>query len=260
MYSKNKPAMTTAERAHVGKVRLGWFERRFEAYDGAIKSDCVCCARAIWLPLSKTGKYKTCGGTCAAAFRRANKDKRSRCCATCGDLFTPRKVQIANGGGLFCSQACNVKAHQAMNAKPAQIKARAGWREANNRSPIAKSGADNVNWNGGIKAAQLRALPKVAEYKRNNRDKVRQWAANRRTRGATKVPANVVQRLVEAQRGNCPVCQKKFGISYHLDHIQPIARGGTNDAGNLQILCRACNLSKAAKDPIQFMQSRGYLL
>lgn len=34
--------------------------------------------------------------------------------------------------------------------------------------------------------------------------------------------------------------------SVHVDHITPLARGGSNDRTNLQVLCRSCNLSKGA--------------
>jgi len=44
--------------------------------------------------------------------------------------------------------------------------------------------------------------------------------------------------------------------SYHYDVIA----GGANDRANLQLLCGSCNKSKHAKDPIDFMQSRGFLL
>lgn len=30
----------------------------------------------------------------------------------------------------------------------------------------------------------------------------------------------------------------------HVDHIKPVAKGGTNDLSNLQTLCEACNLAK----------------
>jgi 5-methylcytosine-specific restriction endonuclease McrA len=47
---------------------------------------------------------------------------------------------------------------------------------------------------------------------------------------------------------------------YHLDHIIPLARGGKNEDRNMQVTCPTCNRQKHSKDPIEFMQSRGYLL
>jgi len=32
----------------------------------------------------------------------------------------------------------------------------------------------------------------------------------------------------------------------HLDHMLPLAQGGTNDPTNFQLLCQRCNLTKAA--------------
>lgn len=36
---------------------------------------------------------------------------RKRACAVCGREFIPRSTQIRSGGGLYCSQACNGRAH-----------------------------------------------------------------------------------------------------------------------------------------------------
>ena len=40
----------------------------------------------------------------------------------------------------------------------------------------------------------------------------------------------------------------------------PLALGGKHEDENLQLLCATCNLSKGAKHPIAFMQSKGRLL
>jgi len=39
------------------------------------------------------------------------------------------------------------------------------------------------------------------------------------------------------------------GIILELDHIIPVAGGGTNDPGNLQTLCRRCNRGKSDTHP-----------
>ena len=40
-----------------------------------------------------------------------------------------------------------------------------------------------------------------------------------------------------------------------LDHINPIAKGGTSDPGNLQLLCRRCNIRKSAHIPSDLLTS-----
>ena len=70
----------------------------------------------------------------------------------------------------------------------------------------------------------------------------------------------IVKVLLEKQKGFCIVCKKKLNDKYHLDHIVPLAKGGQNSDDNVQLLCPPCNLSKGAKDPIEFMQSKGFLL
>lgn len=69
-----------------------------------------------------------------------------------------------------------------------------------------------------------------------------------------------IQALLVAQKGKCGYCRVAVGKNYHVDHINPLFRGGSNDRTNLQILCARCNQTKHAKDPIVFAQSLGMLL
>lgn len=67
--------------------------------------------------------------------------------------------------------------------------------------------------------------------------------------------------ILKAQGHKCGYCRADLRkTKKHLDHIVPLALGGSNDRTNLQYLCAPCNLSKGAKDPIVFAQERGLLL
>jgi 5-methylcytosine-specific restriction endonuclease McrA len=44
--------------------------------------------------------------------------------------------------------------------------------------------------------------------------------------------------------------------SRHVDHVQPISRGGLHEVSNLCIACKKCNLSKGACEPDQFWARR----
>lgn len=67
-------------------------------------------------------------------------------------------------------------------------------------------------------------------------------------------------KLFALQKGKCPCCRENLGARYHLDHIMPLALGGSNTDDNMQLLRQRCNNQKQAKPPIEFMQSRGFLL
>ncbi len=71
---------------------------------------------------------------------------------------------------------------------------------------------------------------------------------------------DIIEKLLVLQKGKCACCGKKLGDDYHLDHIIPLAKGGSNSDSNMQLLKSFCNLQKHAKDPIDFMQERGFLL
>ena len=54
------------------------------------------------------------------------------------------------------------------------------------------------------------------------------------------------------RNGLCAACAQKIeaGKAWDIDHIVPLALGGTNAADNLQILCRPCHRSKTTQSDI----------
>lgn len=98
------------------------------------------------------------------------------------------------------------------------------------------------------------------KWRANNSERVRATVANRKSAQGHHT-ADDIKRLLIEQRRHCAACNADLNkTGYHVDHIQPLARGGTNWPDNLQILCPHCNLSKGAKDPVEWAQSRGKLL
>lgn len=106
---------------------------------------------------------------------------------------------------------------------------------------------------------------KLAEQKwRNNnvelaRDRTRECSHSRRL-AVGKLSYGINKRLFILQRGKCACCGLPLGKDYHLDHIMPLALGGHNTDDNVQLLRKRCNLQKNKKHPVDFMQSRGFLL
>ena len=64
--------------------------------------------------------------------------------------------------------------------------------------------------------------------------------------------------LFESQNSRCVYCDNLLETSgtnkYHIDHIQPLSKNGTNWVSNLQLLCPHCNLSKGSKTHEEFLE------
>lgn len=91
-------------------------------------------------------------------------------------------------------------------------------------------------------------------YYESNRDKFRVLNNQRRMRERASGSHSVsdIRNQVKRQRGRCYWCGKSTGDDYHVDHVIPIARGGSNGPDNLVIACPPCNQSKGAKLPHEF--------
>lgn len=100
-------------------------------------------------------------------------------------------------------------------------------------------------------------------WQSRNKDKIRIYSQNRRYRkieNGGKLSHDLAERLFKLQRGKCPCCGENLGNDYHLDHIIPLKLGGSNEDSNIQLLRSSCNHKKQARHPIEYMQSRGFLL
>lgn len=128
------------------------------------------------------------------------------------------------------------------------------WREQNRERGYAK-----------IKEWRLANPDKIVAYRRANRELAAVYSRNRRSRikgnGGTHTEEDVLA-ILEKQKFKCAECGKsvKKRTSRHVDHIVPLARGGSNGPTNLQILCSTCNQEKWCIDPLEFAKRRGRLV
>lgn len=88
---------------------------------------------------------------------------------------------------------------------------------------------------------------RAAIYRRRHPEAIRARGVNQRAKG-NHLRGSQILSMLEQQKHRCWWCGKKIkGNDYHVDHVIPIARGGTNDIGNLRIACPSCNLKKGAR-------------
>lgn len=201
------------------------FSKFARAIDG-LHSHCKACASAYGAKWRAANQEKK--KALDAAWAAANPEKRKAAVA---------RWNAANPG----KKKANDAAYYAANAENAKV-ANAKWRAAN--------------------LVLVRAYK--AKWAAANPESRRIVAQNRRARkleNGGKLSKGLAAKLFKLQRGKCACgCKQPLGDNYHLDHIMPLALGGTNTNDNMQLLRSECNYKKGAKHPVEFMQSKGFLL
>lgn len=101
------------------------------------------------------------------------------------------------------------------------------------------------------------------EYSQTPEGKASQKNKNMRRRSTKKQGDVTTQQLIMLDK-NAKVCYwckcslKK--VKVHIDHYNPLSKGGKYTLSNLVVSCQSCNNRKHAKDPIVFANSIGRLL
>lgn len=92
-------------------------------------------------------------------------------------------------------------------------------------------------------------------WRTNNRDKaaamLERYRANKLNASGDFTGRDVKRQYIR-QRGMCFWCEIKLDTKYHVDHVVPLSRNGSNDCGNIVISCVSCNSSKGNKYVVEW--------
>lgn len=113
------------------------------------------------------------------------------------------------------------------------------------------------------KADPKALLERANRWRKENPEKrsaiIKAYSARRRSNCRDGDPTAAIAAWESSARKVCYWCSKPCGDHYHVDHYQPLARGGKHVISNLVIACPNCNHRKNAKDPYEFAASMGRL-
>ncbi len=65
-------------------------------------------------------------------------------------------------------------------------------------------------------------------------------------------PEDIKQMLID-QDGKCAYCEVDITYKYHIDHMTPLVREGSNGWHNIALTCPGCNTTKNSKTAEEFM-------
>lgn len=206
-------------------------------------------------------------------------------CSKCGELLPATHLFFA----IRCSKkeklradcrTCNALTSSAyyLTHKAERKAYFAGWYQENMQKVINSANEWKKANPGRVKDIRARSRaknkPRHLEYNRKyyemNKEKISSrmsiwWANNRvkrkaykQQRRARKVAAPLglpfdEQAQLKRQKGKCYYCDCKLD-KYHVDHVIPLSRGGSDGAENKVLACPTCNLHKSNKMPHEWLE------
>lgn len=70
-----------------------------------------------------------------------------------------------------------------------------------------------------------------------------------------KIPLEVRDYVFKRDRHQCQDCgEQSPAVKLQIDHVIPLAKGGSNDLSNLQTLCERCNFAKGDRTNPKFQR------
>jgi len=187
---------------------------------------------------------KTCGTTKPKSEFTPDRRNLDGCQGKCKACFNAREIELSRARGV--QERSRLAPDEILaRGRAAALRYYAKHKDKKRRYSKAYRGANRDKCLALLRAWQIANPEKLLNYRRKRGALIR---------GARIGNQRVINRWEERwrrnKRVNCYWCGGAFRPpECHVDHINPIAKGGAHSIENLCVSCRHCNGSKKAKTP-----------
>lgn len=188
---------------------------------------------------------------------------RSLQCPGCATEFTCTHPQQR-----FCGKACRRRHNHQHEYQPRRYRKQCRWCgapfDSRNKAQLACSRKCNASWS--YQANRTANIERVNAWSQRHPERFQRRMAEARARRRARIAnakAGVVtdrdlRRQRQRQRHCCAYCGEQKPLT--LEHVVPLARGGSHSIGNLIWVCRSCNCSKRQRLLIEWRVIRARAL
>lgn len=235
-----------------------------------VEVKCQACGVVKSFPPSIAKNRKYCSMRC---FPRKGTDNPNwkggllkRTCEVCKKEFEVKIKVTRSGGGIYCGNVCKNKGAGRKRAAHSIAKRQKLWCGTCKTSirikdsAVAKGQGKYCSTACMAKAYKTTLRGELNPNYRHGKANLTSHYNNIRRSAEGQYSQEDIDFLFTSQKKKCVNCLISIKDGFHIDHIYPVSKGGTNWPTNLQLLCAYCNHSKHAKDPIEWAQTQGRLL
>lgn len=174
----------------------------------------------------RSGNTKSCGCFHKESIKSIHSVNRvTKHCVVCTKSISIKKSHSLTEG-TYCSKQCM----------------KTGYKEKN-------KGSGNPNYKDGLSKDKDYINKRAILYFKNNPERRREYNRNCRAKRRLSLGKHTkddVRWKLLIQKNKCYWCLETIGDKYHVDHVIPISKGGSNNPHNIVVACIPCNLQKRA--------------
>ena len=111
---------------------------------------------------------------------------------------------------------------------------------------------DRARWPDRSEASATRMKEWRESHREQNANLKRRYRASKNNAPGFHSASDVAE-IYEAQDGRCYYCDEVLDQTYHVDHKQPLSRGGSDWPENLCCACQPCNNRKKDRTESEFV-------